>query len=129
MEQRKCLCGCGETVLGDRKFKHNHWSKTEEGKRLFGRRNFKNARTDHGDGYKTMNVPGFGHVLEHRVVLGIHGTKLISHHLDGNRSNNDPSNLIIMPDTASHRLEHQRARALAACGYADWRKCARALAL
>jgi hypothetical protein len=45
------------------------------------------------------------------------------HHVDENRTNNEPTNLVICPDEAYHRLLHQRMRALAACGHAHWRSC------
>lgn len=45
------------------------------------------------------------------------------HHLDEDRLNNSPTNLIICPDVAYHRLLHIRTRALQQCGHADWRKC------
>lgn len=47
----------------------------------------------------------------------------IVHHVDGNPQNNWPVNLVICPDQAYHKLIHQRADALAACGHADWLKC------
>lgn len=45
------------------------------------------------------------------------------HHVDENPSNNEPSNLVVCPDQAYHRLLHVRMRALDACGHANWRKC------
>lgn len=45
------------------------------------------------------------------------------HHVDGNRANNDPSNLVICPSAAYHQLLHIRTEALAAIGNASWRKC------
>lgn len=45
------------------------------------------------------------------------------HHVDENKANNDPSNLVICPSTQYHRILHQRAKALAACGNAGWKKC------
>lgn len=45
------------------------------------------------------------------------------HHIDENPFNNEPSNLVICPDAAYHKLLHQRQRAFAACGHYDWRKC------
>lgn len=45
------------------------------------------------------------------------------HHIDGDRQNNAPSNLVICQDQAYHSLLHQRARAIAACGHATWRSC------
>lgn len=47
------------------------------------------------------------------------------HHVDENKANNAPSNLVICPDRAYHQLLHRRMRALEACGHADWRKCHR----
>ncbi len=47
------------------------------------------------------------------------------HHVDENRSNNANSNLVICPSQGYHNLLHKRMRALAACGHADWEKCAR----
>ena len=45
------------------------------------------------------------------------------HHVDGNKRNNWPYNLVICPDTEYHRLLHQRTDALESCGHADWLKC------
>lgn len=45
------------------------------------------------------------------------------HHIDENPSNNAPTNLVICPDAAYHKLLHQRQRAFAACGHYHWRKC------
>lgn len=45
------------------------------------------------------------------------------HHVDGNRSNNAPGNLVICPDKAYHMLLHQRMRAMEACGNPNWRCC------
>lgn len=47
----------------------------------------------------------------------------VIHHVDGNKSNNDPSNLVICPDDNYHKLLHRRQRALEVCGNADWKKC------
>lgn len=45
------------------------------------------------------------------------------HHVDGDKFNNEPSNLIICPDRAYHFLLHIRQRAMDACGNPNWRKC------
>jgi hypothetical protein len=47
----------------------------------------------------------------------------VVHHVDGDRLNNSPANLVICPDDAYHLLIHQRQRALDACGHANWIKC------
>jgi len=45
------------------------------------------------------------------------------HHIDENPFNNEPTNLVICPDAAYHKLLHQRQRAFNACGKYHWRKC------
>jgi HNH endonuclease len=45
------------------------------------------------------------------------------HHVDENRANNRPDNLVICPSAAYHRLIHMRVRALNACGNPNWLKC------
>ena len=45
----------------------------------------------------------------------------VVHHGNGNPSDNRPDNLVICPGEWYHRLIHRRMRALAECGYADWR--------
>jgi hypothetical protein len=47
----------------------------------------------------------------------------IVHHIDGDKRNNFTCNLLICPTQAYHLLIHQRTRALAESGHADWRKC------
>jgi hypothetical protein len=69
-------------------------------------------------------VQKFAHVLVAERVLGRPlPPGAVVHHADGNRANNDPSNLVICPSQAYHRLLHRRINALAASGHADWRKC------
>jgi len=45
------------------------------------------------------------------------------HHVDGDKSNNIPSNLVICPDEKYHNLLHARTRAKKECGHASWLKC------
>lgn len=47
----------------------------------------------------------------------------IVHHWDEDGLNNEPSNLLVCPDEAYHKLIHRRMRAYDACGHADWQKC------
>lgn len=100
----------------------------------------------HGDPLKTVRRPkGSGtlrsrgdclvtvagrHVFEHVLIAERALGKPLPpgacvHHVDENPANNNPLNLVICPDQAYHSLLHVRARALAACGNADWRKCKR----
>lgn len=124
-----CECGCGETVTKGRRFRLGHWMKTKEGALRNSETHLKDAPTDHGDGYLTVNVGfGLGQKLQHRVAVEkAIGRSLLDseivHHKDRKRSNNDPSNLVICKDDAEHQLIHLQERALAECGHADWRKC------
>ena len=45
------------------------------------------------------------------------------HHVNGDRADNEPANLVICPDRAYHFLLHQRTRAYEACGHANWLRC------
>jgi hypothetical protein len=47
----------------------------------------------------------------------------VVHHVNGDTYNNQNRNLVICQDDAYHVLLHTRAKALAACGHADWLKC------
>lgn len=67
-------------------------------------------------------------VREHTVIVEkVLGKRLPSeaevHHVDGNKSNNSHSNLVVCPDIPYHKLLHRRTEALAACGNANWIKC------
>ena len=46
----------------------------------------------------------------------------IVHHVDENKTNNTPTNLVVC-SRAYHKLIHQRTDAMNACGNPSWRKC------
>ena len=79
------------------------------------------------DGYSVTQSAGvekLAHVLVAERALGRPlpaGAQV--HHVDEDRQHNEPTNLVICPSNAYHKIIHQRMRALAACGHADWRKC------
>lgn len=50
-------------------------------------------------------------------------SKSIVHHVDGNPTNDKPSNLVICPDQAYHKLLHSRQEALEATGDANAVRC------
>jgi len=79
------------------------------------------------DGYvivQRSNVKRLAHVEIAEKALGKPLPQgAIVHHADEDPSNNSPSNLVICPNQVYHMLLHRRARALDACGNADWLKC------
>lgn len=65
---------------------------------------------------------------EHRLVVEkILGKRLparaVVHHVDEDRRNNYPDNLVVCENDSYHRLLHMRSRAYKACGDANFRKC------
>jgi hypothetical protein len=45
------------------------------------------------------------------------------HHVNCDRTDNRPKNLVVCPDGAYHKLLHRRIRAMEACGNPNFRKC------
>lgn len=79
------------------------------------------------NGYQYFSVNG-KNVREHiQVAEKALGKKLppkaVVHHVNENKLDNSNANLVICPNDKYHKLIHQRMKALAACGQADWRKC------
>jgi hypothetical protein len=66
-----------------------------------------------GKGHHLADVRGYAY--EHRLVAEAKlGRRLkhgeIAHHIDGNRQNNAPSNIEVMPSIHHHRQEHSRRK-------------------
>ena len=76
-----------------------------------------------GKGYRNVNGKG-EHVVIAEKALGKPLPKGAQvHHVDFDRSNNAPSNLVICPSAKYHQLLHIRSRAMAATGNPNARKC------
>ena len=83
--------------------------------------------TKTGHGYHVRNRKG-KIVYEHtEIVERVLGRKLKGreciHHVDGDKTNNENSNLVVCPDDKYHQLLHRRQRALEATGDANMLKC------
>lgn len=79
------------------------------------------------DGYHIVS-DNYRSTLVHRLIVeNAIGKKLpigsVIHHVDGNPSNNENTNLVVCPNDAYHILLHMRERSLNECGNANWRKC------
>lgn len=74
-------------------------------------------------GYHTIR----GHCSHIEVAEIVLGKKLpdgaVVHHVNGNKLDNSPSNLVICKDRAYHNLIHARTRAMEECGNPNWMKC------
>jgi len=89
--------------------------------------NWKGGRKIRTDGYVGIRI-GDTYKPEHVMVAeSVFGRSLppgvLVHHVDENRSNNEPNNLVICQDIAYHKLIHRRLRAYRSCGNADFAKC------
>lgn len=78
-------------------------------------------------GYIAVTVDGrrrMQHVIVAEKALGKPlPPGAVVHHVDRNRQNNDPSNLVVCPDQAYHKLIHLREDAMRACGNPNYRRC------
>lgn len=101
-KDKKCACGCGQNVnFNYKKKRYSDYISSH------------NPRT-HKDGSKIITEKGYVKIrigekyfYEHRLVMEVLiGRSLIKeenvHHINGNRADNNPSNLQLFPNAAEH---------------------------
>jgi hypothetical protein len=136
MEAGYCHCGCGQktkiaqktrNAIGHIKgqplrFINGHNNRGENN------HNWKGGRTTSGNGYILILCPqhpkanGSGQVLEHIIIAEkLLGKPLpagcVIHHIDGDGTNNNTTNLAICQNQAYHKLLHKRLRAIKGLHY------------
>lgn len=113
-----CECGCGQPApIAPRTDRAFGWIKGQPKRYIFGHRRPPYLGVSR---YERTTWNGRAcprHVAIAEMALGKplpRGAEV--HHVDGNGRNNSPSNLVICPNTAYHRLLHARARVVRAGG-------------
>ena len=105
----------------------SHYRKMHNFGRLHNIRRSAGGVHPRNDGYLTQTVNGerkLFHVIIAEQALGKPlPEKAEVHHINENRSDSRPENLVICPDRDYHMMLHARQRAFDACGNANWKKC------
>lgn len=138
--RKLCECGCGQpTRLSTRTRKYLGQVKGQPLRFAPGHHSnpglegpshpaWKGGRSKGGRGYWWVSVGGRRRRIEHIVIAERALGKRLPpgaevHHVNGDKGDNRPSNLVVCQDHAYHSLLHLRTRALRECGHANWRKC------
>lgn len=119
--------GCLNRVHGGGLCSKHYLRSTRHGRLHSVRREY-GTGSIHVTGYMTVIADSGKRAMEHRAIVeNILGKKLpksaVIHHVDHDRLNNFPTNLVVCPDSAYHNLIHRRERALDACGNPNAIRC------
>lgn len=100
-----------------KKLHYNVWNKGKSNPKIAMEKhhNWKGGRTHTAQGYILLREKTRVSKLEHRVIMERHiGRKLnteeVVHHIDGNRGNNDITNLMLFPSNSEHIKHHAKLR-------------------
>lgn len=130
-----CMCGCGQPVKRARQDDPTRgYKKGDYRHYIRGHMPRNGGRTTHSEGYPLVMKWGHpransrGYVYEHVLVTELKIGRYLKpqevvHHIDGDKTNNDPENLFLCKDHLEHMKLHAEAKADAACGNKDWRQC------
>lgn len=124
-----CKCGCGQEV--NRDWAPGHNLKDQSGEN---HPSWEDGRYTNSAGYILVHrldherSDANGYVREHLLVVEeVIGRPIPRHaevhHVNGDRADNRPGNLVVCEDHGYHMLLEKRQRALEACGNPSWRKC------
>lgn len=141
-----CLCGCGKkTALAAATtsrlscgrvrsyvkgqpvdYATGHQARTYFASRRTTRRNYQGYVQVKAHGHP--NADSTGYIREHVLIVSTAVGHALPpgaevHHVNGDRADNRHGNLVACQDHSYHMLLHYRAKALKACGNANWWRC------
>lgn len=122
-----CLCGCGGKTIPGFKYMRGHQTKTKASRDRMRDLYNKGAKTIRGSYLSispSVGVTKYEHVHIAETAIGKQlpaGAEV--HHVNGIKTENQNTNLVVCPNRSYHRLLHMRTRALDACGNANYIKC------
>ena len=124
---RVCIverCGGKHVAAG---YCNKHYRRIQRHGDLRPRRRANGTGKVNQDGYimiRENGVEKFEHVRVVEAALGkpLQGTAEV-HHVDYNKANNSPENLVVCPSVKYHRILHRRTNAILAGYPPDYRKC------
>ena len=139
MTTKLCECGCGGVapVASQTNKKWGH-VKGEPIRFIAGHHrrlnHYEVGKIKEGRGYLVVRIPdhpradGRGYVKEQVLVMEKALGRLILsmeaiHHINGDKTDNSISNLMLFKTHGMHRSYHERLKAYSASGHYDWRKC------
>ena len=129
-----CMCGCGkETTKAPKKQEGYKKGDSKKYIKYHGTKgadspNWKGGRGKHSSGYITIRVAPRKYVMEHVLIAEkALGKSLpegaLIHHVNEDRADNRPENLVICESWAYHRSLHRRMEALKATGNPESKRC------
>lgn len=127
----RCVCSAdGCESIADHPISglcHMHYARVRRTGDAGATRRLRGTGTVTTNGYVAIAKDGKkkqAHVLISEAALGLPlppGAEV--HHVNEDRSDNTPSNLVVCPSRAYHKMLHQRQASLDACGNPSYRKC------
>lgn len=138
-----CACGCGrKTRVALKNSRHAKQVKGRPLKYIHGHHAFHKKGKLHSQwkggrllfmGYVVVYMPSHprarkGYVFEHIVIMEkllgrMIGTDEHIHHINGERGDNAPGNLLLFKSHSAHHAYEARIKAFKECGHYNWRKC------